>query len=272
MSELTIRRIALACDAAADIRIAVEQAATLAERWKAALHGIFLEDENLHRLAGLPFVRQVTMSPSPSESIASSDLAMLSSALGGAMRRALAQAAEERGLDWSFEVARDVPTVDALERAKADILVIESAARPFSGSWRPRSPWKKLPAAYGRATLLRRETRAGTGSLVVLSANRASDQKLLAAAFALATPEDDLVILLPGGSCSEIESVRAAAGALNDRKGRKLRVEAAPLETSVLLHAIERLDPVMLVLDGEAESQILRGLLAGTRCSVLLVR
>jgi hypothetical protein len=272
MTELSIRRIALACDPAADIPAAVEEAAALAERSNAALHGIFLDDENLYRLAGLPFVRQVTMSPSISESLALGDLERWSSALGGAMRRALARAAAERGLDWSFEVVRDLPGLAALAQAEADIIVVEGAARPFSGSWRPRSPWENLPAAYARTTLLRRATRADAGTLVILSRERASDEKLLAAAFALAGSEDDFVILVPRGSPLDLESVHAIAGALAGGEGRKLRVEAAAPEMPALLREIQRLDPVMLVLDSEADKSFLRELLAATRCNFLLVR
>ena len=40
---------------------AIDTAARLAARWRVPLHGVFIEDEELIGLAGLPFARQVTL-------------------------------------------------------------------------------------------------------------------------------------------------------------------------------------------------------------------
>ena len=54
-----IERVVVPLDAASENRTAIDTAARLAARAKAPLHGIFVEDEDLLRLAGLPFARQV---------------------------------------------------------------------------------------------------------------------------------------------------------------------------------------------------------------------
>src|SRR5207244_5618991 len=56
-----IERIVVSLDAVSENQVAVEAAARLALRWNAALHGVFVEDGDLLRLAGLPFARQVSL-------------------------------------------------------------------------------------------------------------------------------------------------------------------------------------------------------------------
>jgi K+-sensing histidine kinase KdpD len=55
-----IGRVVIPLDAASEGATAIETAARLAARANAPLHGIFVEDEDLLRLANLPFARQVT--------------------------------------------------------------------------------------------------------------------------------------------------------------------------------------------------------------------
>jgi hypothetical protein len=272
MSEPRIRRIVIACDAACDIRVAVEDAAILAERWNAALHGIFLEDENLRRLAGLPF-GQVTLSSAISEAFEPADFEKLSSARGTAMRRALAEEAAQRGLEWSFGILRDLPKPGAPAEIEADMLVVETARRPFAGSWRPRSPWDKLSEEYTGTMLIRRQRRTGPGTVAVLLDRLADRDKVLRAGFAMAAPGDEILALWRGGAPADQEAAKAHADTLAAASRRKLRFEPAPAEIHALLRRIERLKPALIVTGaGEAEGQAVRDLLAGTSCDVLLVR
>ena len=61
MSEIVIRRIVFALDAASDSADSLEAAAELAERLHAELVGVFVEDANLLRLTALPFVREINL-------------------------------------------------------------------------------------------------------------------------------------------------------------------------------------------------------------------
>lgn len=273
MADLTVRRIVIACDATCDIRVAVEEAAVLAKRWNAALHGIFLQDENLYRLAGLPFGRQVTLSSAVVETLSAADLDEVSSAQGAAMRRALAEAAARRGLQWSFGVVRDLPTGAALAGVEGDILVVQGAARPFSGSWRPRSSWDSLPEDYARPILIRRESHAGPGIVLMLPGKDDDCHTVLLSGLAMAGPQDEIVILLHEGPPSGADAVKRIAASLDMAQGRKFRLEAAAAEVPALLRQIEQLKPALIVVDaGEADRNAIHDLLAGTRCDVLLLR
>jgi hypothetical protein len=270
MTELTIRRIVIACDAACDIRVAVEGAAVLAARYKAALHGVFLEDENLYRLAGLPFGRQVTLSSAVFESFSAAEMDALSSTLGAAMRRSLAHAAAQHGLQWSFGVIRDLPRGGALAGVEGDILVVQSASRPFSGSWRPRSAWDSLPETCERTVLIRRDSRAGTGTVLILPGEGGDHDRILASGLAVAGPEDEVEVILCDGSPSDTDTTKRAGRSVGPAQRRKLRREPMPESLPALLRLIERVDPALVVIGGAAAA--VRDLLARTRCDVLLVR
>ena len=56
-----IKRVIVPLDATSETGTAIDTAAHLAARWRVPLHGVFIEDEELIDLAGLPFARQVTL-------------------------------------------------------------------------------------------------------------------------------------------------------------------------------------------------------------------
>ena len=144
MTEFEIKRVVVACDAQGEIERALHEASALAARLRVPLHGVFLKDENLLRLAGLPFARALSLSsPDCSEAFASGDLEALLSALAARMRRALAMVAEEAGLDWSFAELRDVPSAASGVVEEGDMLVIEAGGPPVSDARRLRSPWRR---------------------------------------------------------------------------------------------------------------------------------
>jgi hypothetical protein len=255
------RRIVLVCEATSDVRAAVEETVMLAARWHAALHGVFIEDENLFRLARLPFGRQATLSPSVHEPLNEEEIASLSSALGAAMRQALEEMAGKQGLEWSFDVLRDLPRLAALAEIEGDILVVHDSARPFSGEWQPRSAWSEMPEEVARTILLRRQPPRARGLVAVVAESAADVERLLPPALDVAGGEDEIAIVLAD---DDADAVRAAATSL--AATRPLRVEAAGGD---LLRRVERLDPSLLVV--AADSPGARDLLAGTRCDVLLV-
>ena len=56
-----IERLVVTLDAASESRTAIDTAVRLAARTGAPLHGLFVEDDDLLSLAGLPFACQVTI-------------------------------------------------------------------------------------------------------------------------------------------------------------------------------------------------------------------
>jgi len=274
MSELIIRRVLIACDAACDIQEAVEGAAALADRSNAALHGVFLEDENLYRLAGLPFGRQVKLPFVAAQALDHDEIEKLSSAMGAAMRRSLAEAARQRGLGWSFDVVRGFPGAAALAEFEADILIIQEATRLFSGSWRPRSSWSELSEGYSRTMLIRRTMRSPARTAVILLDKQENRERILLAGHAVANPQHEVVVLLRDGTDSAIAAVSQAFEPLALASGRKIRWEVASAGMPNVLREIVQLEPALVVTGAgeKANDQVVRDLIAATRCDVLVVR
>jgi K+-sensing histidine kinase KdpD len=92
-----IGRIVVSLDAASEIATAIDTAARLAAHWKAQLHGVFVEDEDLLNLAGLPFARQITLQ-SGAEPLTVEDVERHLRAAADRARRALATAAARHGV------------------------------------------------------------------------------------------------------------------------------------------------------------------------------
>jgi hypothetical protein len=217
----------------------------------------------------------MTLSPDVSESLSVDDLERVSSALSAAMRRALEEAATQHGLEWSFAVLRDLPTVTALAQIEADVLVIEATTRPFSGSWRPPSAWSSLAENVPRTTLIRRRMEPrGRREIVMILLGRSTDcERVLASGFSMVRPEDAVTVLVRSESQDDVGAVREVARRLGGGPEQEVRVEMAASESAALLRQIEKVNPAIIVADAD-DSGILpaRELLASTRCDVLLVR
>lgn len=99
------RRILVAMDARPESLLALECAAALASRLDAEIAGLFIEDEALLRLCGLP-VFEVTLGGGLARHPEMATLAREMRARAGAARRALERAAAPHRLSWTFRVTR----------------------------------------------------------------------------------------------------------------------------------------------------------------------
>ncbi|MGD2176945.1 MAG: universal stress protein [Anaerolineae bacterium] len=129
--ELTIRRILIALDASPHSLAALRAAARLASSLEAELHGLFVEDINLLRAAGLPmarelqlpFARHVRMNPERTR--------RQLRAQARQARQALASICGQQQIEWAFQVLRGGVSSKVLEEAaKADLLCLGRISRP----------------------------------------------------------------------------------------------------------------------------------------------
>ena len=127
--EPTIRRILVALDASQHSLAALEAASELASALKAELVGIFVEDVNLLRLAGLPFAREVEY---PSGAARPLDSLIMERELriqAAQVRQTLAGVASRRQIQWSFRVVRGQVATELLTAAQeADLLALGRAS------------------------------------------------------------------------------------------------------------------------------------------------
>jgi hypothetical protein len=192
VTEFEIKRVVIACDAAADVQLAAAAAAALAARQGAALHGVFFEDDNLHRLAQLEIAAHVGLAADVPLPAAPGDV--LNDILrmrGGTMRRALQTAAARHHLSWSFD---RVLSTESLPASEGDVLMIEAARRPFSGQWRPRSRLLTSMVRNPNTFLLRRG-REGRVTVVMTPCDPATCERLVGAVFAFAEGDQTVVFM-----------------------------------------------------------------------------
>jgi hypothetical protein len=267
MSEAEVRRVVIACDAQCDIDAAVREAAELAGHWRVPLHGIFLLDENLLRLAELPFSREVSLCvPDVSGTLEPGELRRLLAALSASMRRVIEVAAKDEGVVWSFAEERDLSDAAAVAVLAGDMLVIDASVRPFSGSWRPRS-LREHTLAHLDATVLVRRNEKGRHPcvVVVLDTNTADHERTLAAVRSLTGARDRLHALIQEGSGG-----KAGLPALVSHP--EVSVEHVSLDFADLRDRIAQLNPRLMAVETSAFAAAnLEALIANTRCDLLLV-
>ena len=266
MADQPFRRIVLICDAACDIRLAVSEAASLASRWGAALHGVYVDDENMRRFAALPFGRHVSLSaPSIIEEVTAEAMKGLSSALSAHMRRAIAEAAQAHGLQWSYSAVPDMPSVTSMAAQQGDLLVVETA-RVFSGAWRPRTAWERSPAAFSGTVLFKGDTSSRSGILVLLPKPETAQEKVLSAVAALSRINEDILI------AGETRVLRESAASIQRHfpasERKPVRTLALDHNGSAFQQILARRKPTLVVADADDATEWLDQV----RSDILLVR
>src|SRR5262249_8415565 len=163
----SIKRVVIPLDAASETGTAIDTAARLAARWRVPLHGVFIEDEELIGLAGLPFARQVTLGTGL-EPLTRDHVEHHFRAFAERARREFSAAADRHGVKWSFAVGRGRFAAGDL-CGEDDFVVAAAATRPIGGHFRIASRCWSWTATITRPFLLaKREWETGGSVLTLL--------------------------------------------------------------------------------------------------------
>ncbi len=131
---LETKRILVALDTSARGRAALEAAVRLAAKASAELDGLFVEDEDLLRLASLPFAHEVDLTSALPRQL---QLAIMERELHAAAQQAqqaFANALGQLDLKWTFRIVRGTITQASLAAAgDVDLLVIGQQGRSSRG-------------------------------------------------------------------------------------------------------------------------------------------
>ena len=141
-----IKRVVVPLDAATETGTAIDTAARLAAFWRVPLRGVFIEDDELIGIAGLPFARQVTLGTGL-EPLTKDHVEDHFRAFAERARRELGAAADRRGVRWSFEIVRGPLAADTL-RGEHDFVVAGSVTHPIGDHFRISSrcwSWGREP-------------------------------------------------------------------------------------------------------------------------------
>jgi len=198
-----LERIVVALDATSENRAAIGTAARLAARWKARLHGVFFEDDDLLRLANLPFARQVSIG----FGVERFDVNVVERQLrvyADRARQEVAASAGRHGVDWSFEIARG-NAASGFSGDADDFFVACTATRPIGGHFRVECRWWRAEEGGPAARLLATQEGDPHGTVAaLLQGHGASAERLLAAALRLAEANDArLAVICPAALAAD---------------------------------------------------------------------
>ncbi len=180
---LTIKRILVALDASSDSLAAVEAAVNLAARFNAELTGIYVEDENLLRLADLPFVQEVGHFSATCRRINHVDLERQIRGQSRRARRVFTSATQRTHLIGSFRTVRGrvLPEVLAAS-AEADLLVLGKQGWSLYRHGRVGSTVRGiLPERFGLALIVKEGTHLAAPLAVIYDGSEVADRALIAA-------------------------------------------------------------------------------------------
>jgi hypothetical protein len=258
-------RIVIGLDTSFVAREALALAARLAASVDARLKGVFVEDDNLIALAGLPFAREVSFSGDVRE-LDPERMLRAMKAQAESARRMLARIAAEAHVDWSFDVRRGRPLASLAACASPeDTLVIRS----------PGETSREVGRAVRAAT---RETRA---DVLLVSRGAGLRASLSARAPAPRRPPSPLQQFLPGRSVAVVdegssagETCSAFAEALAGRFGASfMRLPARGLGPADIAAAARQAGVGLLVVNANwfGDDDDAARLSAAAGCPVLLL-
>lgn len=214
------RRILVATDASSASLDAVEAAASLAARLGSELAGLFVEDEDLLRLAALPFGDIVRSPGGERERLDRVSVEAALRAVASHAREALERTASSHRVTCSFRVERGRVVDEVLAAAAGADLVVLGAG------------------GHGRAA------RGAVGETARAAAARAASSVLLLARGARL---DDGVVAVDDGTPAGTRAV-AAAHRLAPEGRPPAIVSTSDVASVALTDAIARLGPALAVL------------------------
>lgn len=281
-----VRRIVVALDASPGSRAAARHAARLAARLSAELHGLFVEDAAVLRLATLPVCVEVGTYSGASRRLVPADLERRLRAQAGRARRLLEESALAAAVaDYRFDVLRG-EVQEALAGALGDDDLLSLGRVGTTGLSRLGSFARAALGGRRGQLLLLPATGRVEPPVVAVFGESPGARRALAAALRLiereppgaATP-GSLVVLLVAADDAGARGLEAEARALLAEADASPTLprfrRARPGDRHALAHAVHRDHAHVLLLP--AESPLLRPedveeVVEGLECSVLLVR
>jgi nucleotide-binding universal stress UspA family protein len=245
--ELKIGRILVALDASLHSRSAVEAASDLAARFHAEVLGLFVEDENLLRLAGLPCAEELAFGSRDSRSLDTHKLERALRLQREEVRRFLALTAQRKSVRWSFRVARG-RVADELIRASAEVdMVVLGRAGCSPG---PRGPLgstaRKVAATVTRTVVIaERGARLEHRAIVLFDGSQAALRALATAARIVEDGDAHLVVLIPSDEEENRRALQARVREWLETSGISARIYS-----TCLARGASALSQALLLLGG----------------------
>lgn len=193
--KLSIRRILVALDASSNSREALTVAAGLARTLHSEITGLFIEDINLLRLAGLPFAREVIFAESTARQFEREVMQRRLKARAAVLRRELSELTEEYKISSTFQVLQGSVDRELLAAAlETDLLAVGRLGHSILRRAKLGSTAREVVARATSAVLL---VKAGveSGPIIALYDGSEAGLRALRLAADLAGRVGDLRVL-----------------------------------------------------------------------------
>ena len=273
--ELAIRRILIGLDASHHSLAALRAAARLASSLEADLHGLFVEDVTLLRVAELPVAREVQFPLASRSRLSPGRMRRQLRAQAEQARQALASVCRERGIEWSFEVVRGDVSARVLKEAEnADLLCVGRASRPLTRRSAVGSTAVAAAGAVSRSVLLvARDAEIGPPVVVLYDGSAAGKRALLLASGLADRLEGLLSVVVPASTARSSKEIQESITDELDGEGLLVRYrELAGSGVRSLINATQTEGAGLLILDrSHVPADQLPEFLFGVDCPVLLV-
>jgi nucleotide-binding universal stress UspA family protein len=272
-----IRSIAVALDCSPHSKASLEAAAEMAARLKAELIGIFVEDINLLRMAGLPFAEEIRLYSMTTGKLDEEQLERLLRLQARDAQAQLQRTAEAFTLRHTFRVLRGMVPEELMSAApEADILVLGRSGRSPSCR-KGLGSTARTALREGKTTLLlmRPGSTAAEGPLLVLYDGSEGSMRALGTALAIAGPDSLLHLVVIDREPDAEERCRKETRALVDPSGLKVEYHHLPIaDGKQLARYIRMIDSGLLVLSDRMNltEETLRDLVSDIDYPVLIVR
>lgn len=192
------RRILVALDASSDSLAALEMAALMATVYDAELHGIYVEDADLLRVAALPEARMVGAVSGTRRGLADVHMERALRAVAARAQRALVAAAGEARVPWAFRVARGVVSAELLKAADdAELVVLGRSSRASGRVFVGSTAHAIVSGAAPPVLVLKRRLRRGRPIMVMVTDAEEASVSLEAATALARALDGSLVVVLP---------------------------------------------------------------------------
>lgn len=276
--EISIRRILVALDASTHSLAALEAAADLAARMRAELIGLYVEDENLLHLAGLPFSHEVRSSSADRQPMSSDKMERELRLQASQARRALEAAATRVEARWSFRTVRGQVTASVLAAAlDADLLAMGRVSRPISHHNRLGSTARAASIkTEGSVLFMQHGSQLKYPILVTFDGTAAAWQAMATAVKMAQISDNALNVLFLADTLEDTKPMKEEISEWLEKRGLSAEYHWLPKATvdklAAMVHTAEN---CVLVLGGESsllEAEAIQELLDKTDCPVMLVR
>jgi nucleotide-binding universal stress UspA family protein len=270
-----IRRILIALDASPASQAALELAADLAVRHKAELVGIYVEDINLLRSAGISFTEEVGEFSGISRNVDSHQVEHELKAHARRVEKLLSSIAARANLQWTFRSVRGLIPGELLAAAEGSDMII-LGKKGWSEGKQIGSTARMLAALSPvQSLILQRKVRLETPVLVIYDGSDES-RKALNTASRVCSPGSMLTILVPAEKEQAASEIFESLGAwieeqdfqvrfrwVNDLKGKRISN----------LALVSGCDLVILAAKSKYfEPHAIVSMVENADCAVLLVR